>query len=104
MADNMSRREFTNKTKLAAFNLSKGICSVCEMKIVGRPEYDHELPDGLGGSNDLDNCAVVCTKCHSSKTHTEDRPMMAKADRLRKKHLGIIRPKGLIKSRGFRKD
>ena len=100
----MSRREFTNKTKLAAFKLSKGICSVCEMKIVGRPEYDHELPDGLGGSNSLDNCAVVCARCHSEKTHTEDRPMINKADRLYKKHHGIIRSKKSIKSRGFRKD
>jgi hypothetical protein len=34
---------------------------------------------------------VLCGKCHRHKTHNEDRPVMAKADRQKKAAAGIKR-------------
>lgn len=98
------RREFSKATKLEAWQRSGGNCETCSLPIRGRPEYDHITPCGLGGDNSLENCAVLCRQCHAIKTHEPDgdRSKMSKADRVRLKHLGIIRPKGTIKSRGFR--
>jgi hypothetical protein len=35
---------------------------------------------------------VLCNACHAAKTHRADRPRMAKADRAKKRHLGITKP------------
>lgn len=95
------RQEFTSKTKLAAWERSNGICDTCNLLIKGRPEYDHILPCGLGGDNSLENCAVLCKPCHSLKTHSKDgdRAKMSKADRLKRKHLGIDRPNSSLAKR-----
>lgn len=83
------RREFSRKVKLAAFKRAKGKCEKCGMWLhVGRVHYDHVTPDGLGGEPTLENCAVLCKWCHGGKTAKHDVPMMAKADRLKAKHIG----------------
>jgi 5-methylcytosine-specific restriction protein A len=46
------------------------------------------IPDGLGGEPTLENCKVYCATCADIKTETEDKPRMAKADRVAKKHYG----------------
>lgn len=96
-----TRQEFTAKTKLAAWNRCGGFCEKCSMPIKGRPEYDHITPCGLGGTNELDNCQVVCVPCHSQKTHGKegDRAKINKAERLRRKHLGIDRPNSALSKR-----
>ena len=96
----MRRREFSVAVKTAAKNRCEAngwLCEDCGLPIIGRPEYDHIAPDGLGGEPTLDNCAVLCSKFHSMKTHQRDRPIMAKADRQMKKAAGIK-----SKGRGFR--
>ena len=95
------RREFTSKTKLAAWERCGGSCEGCGLPIKGRPEYDHVLPCGLGGDASLENCAVLCCQCHSRKTHAGDgdRAKMSKADRLKRKHLGIDRPNSALAKR-----
>lgn len=94
------RREFPAKIKLAAWQRcqrdGKPHCEGCGHRIIGVPEYDHIVPDGLGGEPTLENCSVLCGKCHRIKTHTQDRPVMAKADRQMKAAAGIKR-----KSRPF---
>ena len=95
------RREFPAKVKLAAFERAKGHCEGCGLKIVGRPEYDHDKPDGLGGEPTLENCKVLCGKCHRIKTHEHDRPIMQKADNQKKSAAGITRPRKKIASRPF---
>jgi 5-methylcytosine-specific restriction endonuclease McrA len=89
------RREFTAKVKMLAYNRclrdGKPHCEACGLRIMGVPEYDHEKPDGLGGEPTLENCAVLCGKCHRIKTHEEDRPIMAKADRQKKAAAGVKR-------------
>ena len=94
------RREFPAKVKLAAWERcqidGKPHCERCHGLIVGRAEYDHDKADGLGGEPTLENCKVLCTKCHTKKTHTEDRPIMLKADRQIKKAAGIKRSKSVM--------
>lgn len=98
----MSRNaEFPAKVRQAAWERCKGRCEApgCGIKLrVGGFQYDHVIPDGLGGPATLENCAVLCTAHHEVKTHTKDRPIMTKADNQRKAHLGL-KPKG----RGFQK-
>jgi len=85
----MTRSEFTKSTKLAAWSRCNGFCEECRMKIIGIPEYDHICPDALYGRNDLENCQVLCVKCHKLKTAEQDVPQIAKADRLREKSQGV---------------
>lgn len=89
------RREFPAKVKLAAYERcqkdGKPHCEECGLRIVGVPEYDHIKPDGLGGEPTLENCAVLCGKCHRIKTHEHDRPVMQKADNQKKAAAGVKR-------------
>jgi len=83
------RRNFPAKVKAAAFERANGKCESCTGKLYpGRFHYDHDIPDGLGGEPTLDNCVVRCTACHGVKTAKQDIPMIAKADRLKAKHIG----------------
>lgn|SRR5574341_116480 len=82
------RAEFPAKVRAAAFLRADGKCEICHAKIVGRAEYDHIIPDGLGGTPDLDNCQVTCSKCHRLKTSSEDVPRIAKAKRQQRSHIG----------------
>lgn len=103
------RQEFSAAIKLAAWEACRDErgrhrCAICKGIIVGRPEYDHVKPDALGGLPTLDNCQVTCKTCHKRKTHTEDRPVITKADNQRKSHAGIERKyKRKIPSRPFDK-
>jgi 5-methylcytosine-specific restriction enzyme A len=98
------RREFPAKVKVAAFERSGGHCQQCFARIIGRPEYDHILPDWLGGEPTLENCNVLCSKCHRLKTSGEDVPRIAKTKRTQRKSIGAW-PKSHrpLKSRGFTK-
>ncbi len=87
----MPRREFPAKTKVAAFARCGGKCDGCGAHLMpGRIEYDHIVPDALGGEPDLDNCAVLCRACHSApggKT-AGDISAIARVKRLKAKHIG----------------
>lgn len=101
------RQEFTSKTKLAAWDRCKGRCERCTAKVLGTPEYDHIVPAAVGGSNDLDNCAVLCRTCHGLKTHRTDVPEIAKTKRIKAKRAGATksqsRPLAGTKASGWRK-
>lgn len=86
-----NRKEFSAKVRSAAFERCGGRCENCgaEFRIGFGPEFDHIIPDGLGGAAEISNCRVLCRNCHKAKTHTQDRPRMAKADRIRKKTYGL---------------
>ena len=86
------RREFTSKIKAAAFLRANGCCEECASGVklrTGDIFYDHRIPDALGGEPTLDNCQVLCRGHHDAKTRTEDVPRIAKAKRVRNKHIGI---------------
>jgi hypothetical protein len=63
------------------------------------------FPADWAETNDLDNCQVLCRRCHADKTHGVHRTgtgmgsrgdlgaLMSKADRIREKHLGIRKSK-----------
>jgi 5-methylcytosine-specific restriction enzyme A len=96
------RREFSAKTKLAAWQRCGGVCECgCTTKLTGdRAEYDHRIPCGLGGGNDLDNCMVLLRGHHRTKT-TEDVAHIAKAKRRELRHVGIRKPRAIIAWRLF---
>jgi 5-methylcytosine-specific restriction enzyme A len=52
-----------------------------------RIAFDHINPDGLTGSNDIANCAVLCTPCHREKTRG-DVGTIAKAKRRYARDIG----------------
>lgn len=93
------RREFSKQVRRDAFLRADGKCENpdCGARLsVGKFHYDHDIPDGLGGEPTLKNCVVLCMACHGEKTRKEDIPRVAKAKRVRDKHIGI-------RSRGFAK-
>lgn len=98
------RREFTPKIKLAAWERCGGHCQKCTARILGRPEYDHILPDALGGEPVLENCQVLCSKCHRLKSSGEDVPRIAQTKRIKRKTINAWpRSPRKIQSRGFPK-
>ena len=85
----MPRREFPAKAKVAAFQRAKGKCEKCSARLgPGNVHYDHVLADWLGGEPVLENCEALCPACHGAKTATQDVPAIARAKRLRAKHVG----------------
>lgn len=92
----MSRREFSKRVKLEAFERCKGLCENCTVKLgpLTGVEYDHRIPDALGGEPTLENCVVLCKTCHKLKTTKNDVPVIAKSKRVRSKHLNAKKPTG----------
>lgn len=103
----MSRREFSAKVKVAAYERSGGHCEMCSAPLrVGKFQYDHAIPDALGGEPTLENCVVACDACHAAKTHKGDVPRIAKMKRQRSAHIGARskRPSRLSKPPGMKFD
>lgn len=110
----MARLEFTRKTKQAALTRSEHRCEAsgpryglqegqrCNCSLSLGVQFDHDVPDQLGGDNSLDNCRAVCIQCHKIKTRG-DVQQIRKSDRQRDKASGVIRPAAKIKSAGFPK-
>jgi 5-methylcytosine-specific restriction protein A len=92
------RKEFPTRVKVEAFSRCRGRCENCTVLLrPGGFHYDHVIPDQMGGTPTLNNCAVLCTNCHGEKTAQADVPAIARAKRKEAAHLGA-KPKG----RGFR--
>ena len=84
------RKEFSQKVKANAALRANGHCEICTAKLfTGKIEYDHVVPDALGGENTLENCQCVCSTCHKNKSSKEDIPRIAKANRNYRKSQGI---------------
>jgi 5-methylcytosine-specific restriction protein A len=97
------RKPLTRKQRVDAHDLHGGICCVCQEPIApGEPFIDeHIIPLALGGSNDNSNRGMAHIPCAKIKTR-RDQNMIAKAIRMRAKHLGIKKRGGRkLKSRGF---
>jgi hypothetical protein len=83
------RQEFSKATKAAAFERANGMCECgCQMPLVGRPEYDHNQEDFIGGNNSLENCRCVNKKCHDRKSK-KNRPAIDKTRRIIEKAAGL---------------
>jgi 5-methylcytosine-specific restriction endonuclease McrA len=108
----MARTEFSRKTKQEALKRADFRCEAtgtrygfeegqrCNCDLSLGVQYDHNVPDALGGDNSLENCMALCVKCHKWKTRN-DVKQIAKSNAQRDKSLGIIRPKQSIPGRGF---
>lgn len=100
------RREFPPKVMVDAFERAKGRCEKCSARLVpGKFQYDHRIPDAMGGEPTLENCVVLCSACHSIKTTTKDIPAIAKVKRIRRKHIGAEpKARGFYRPPGIRFD
>jgi 5-methylcytosine-specific restriction protein A len=97
------RKSLTRKQRVEAYDKYGGTCCVCLDPIApGEPFIDeHIIPLALGGSNAEDNRGIAHIPCAKIKTR-RDQNMIAKAIRVRAKHLGIKKRGGRkIQSRGF---
>jgi hypothetical protein len=107
----MSRSEFPLSVRKQAWARANGICECgCERAFGDhpkeRPHYDHELPDFLGGCNDLENCKVIRVDCHQAKTAGSDISKIVKVRREDKRRSNLTAPKKKIpgsKGSGFRR-
>lgn len=102
-----ARKKFTPTQRLKIFEAAKGTCALCGQQIKAGDAWivEHLRPLGLGGSNDKDNTVPVHAQCAHSKTfgETGDLSRIAKAKRVKMRHLNIQAAKKPIQSRGFPK-
>ena len=84
------RKEFSKKIRRDAFMRAGGKCEACGAHLwIWRFHYDHVIPAALGGEATPENCSVLCLACHRDKSGKHDVPAIAKATRVRDRHLGI---------------
>jgi 5-methylcytosine-specific restriction enzyme A len=98
------RKPLTPLQRAAMFDAHKGICCICGQVIEGRKWIDeHQRALALLGTNDMANRGPAHVACAREKTK-DDVSMIAKAKRIRAKHLGCWKSQGpKIQSRGFQK-
>lgn len=75
------RQEFSAKVEEQAEARAAGRCEGCGGLLKGKFFFDHKKAAGLGGPPTLENCQVLCARCHLDKTMDEDMPQMRAADR-----------------------
>lgn len=96
------RTEFTNKVRAEASLRAKDKCEKCNANIKYKPRhFDHDIPADLGGTNDLNNCSVLCIPCHKAKTKSQDMPRITKGRRIRRREAGIKKPRTIRAWRKF---
>lgn len=102
----MSRTEFPKKVRRDAFMRAAGHCegTGCGCKLTtGKFQYDHRIPDWMGGEPILSNCQVLCSDCHKAKT-AQDAADRGKAQRREDAHRGIKdAPRQRLQGAPFRK-
>lgn len=85
------RRPMTDARRLRIWEREKGVCCLCGLKIDGVREkwiVEHKIALGLGGADEDENCGPAHERCRRVKDKA-DVPMIAKAKRMKAKHLGI---------------
>ena len=92
------------RVKLRVFEHYNGVCYLSKRKI--KPgeawDMDHIIAICNGGQNRENNLAPALTKSHRTKTAT-DLAEKAKIDKIRKRHLGITKPKSNLSNSKFKK-
>ena len=107
----MTRRNFTKAVMVARIKAAtvdgKIFCEGCGA-LCKKFEIDHILADGMhtdadkDKSNSFENSRLLCIPCHAEKTK-KDVANIARAKRVEARHLGAVKSKTPIKSRGFPK-
>lgn len=94
-----ARRAMSPMRRLRIWEANKGICCICNLKIDGVREkwgIEHKRALALGGEDTDDNCGPAHETCMAGKTQV-DIPAIAKAKRVKARHLGIKKPSGFRK-------
>lgn len=87
------------RVKLRVYHKAKGLCAACRLHWLSG-QYDHAIPLILGGGNRESNLQFLCVPCHKAKTAL-DVKLKAKVARVRKRHLGIKKPRTMRSWRKF---
>jgi 5-methylcytosine-specific restriction protein A len=85
------RRAMGRMRRLRIFEAGKGICILCDHKIDGVREawtVEHPIALGLGGPDTDENAGPAHERCRREKDKI-DVPAIAKAKRMKMRHLGI---------------
>lgn len=91
------RKPLTRKQRAALFLRQDGLCPCCSQKLHIKGHEDvtiideHVNPLWRGGSNDLSNRELWCSKCASDKTSGES-TQRGKTLRQRDAHIGAKKP------------
>jgi 5-methylcytosine-specific restriction endonuclease McrA len=90
------------RVKLRVFERCGGRCASCAVRCGGslRAAYDHIAALVNGGLHRETNLQLLCEPCHALKT-AGDVKQKAKNDRVRKRHLGIKKPRTIRSWRKF---
>jgi hypothetical protein len=69
------RLEFSNVVKRKAKERAKNRCERCGVDFDSdfKGEYHHIVPVYLGGTNNLDNCTLLCHNCHSIAPNVKEK-------------------------------
>jgi 5-methylcytosine-specific restriction protein A len=91
-----------DRVKDRIFEKFEGYCPKCSRELRrGQWQCDHVIPLILGGAHAESNLQPLCTSpCHSAKTAL-DVKLKAKVARVRKRHLGIKKPRTIRSWRRF---
>ena len=87
------------RVKLRIYDSAKGRCVVCT-NTSDAYECDHVIPLILGGEHRESNLQLLCKPCHKLKTKL-DVKLKAKVARVRKRHLGLKKPRTIRAWRKF---
>lgn len=111
----MMRNEFSRATRRAALQRSGHHCEAsgprygleegqrCNCDLSLGVQFDHDVPDQMGGDNTLENCRAICVQCHRIKTRG-DIQAIRKSDRMRDKQDGtFVKPKSSLNHPRFKK-
>lgn len=88
------------RVKLRVYAKAEGLCARCGVE-AWAGEYDHAISLILGGQNRESNIQLLCVPCHRAKTKL-DVKLKSKVARVRKRHLGIKKPRAMTRWRNFR--
>lgn len=98
------RRKLSPRERLAIFERCKGICT-CGRKVQTGEKWqaDHPRALGLGGADNPDDL-VVLGKCCFPDKNAADASMIARAKRIKARHIGIRKPRTILGWRRFNGD
>lgn len=88
-----------DRVRLRVYEKANGDCAVCGQGVLSC-EFDHIIPLILGGANRESNIQLLCVPCHRAKTK-RDVKIKAKVARVKKKHIGIKKPRTIRSWRRF---
>lgn len=88
-----------DRVKLRVHFYFGGNCAICTRPAIPA-EYDHIIPLILGGQHRENNIQLLCKPCHAGKTKL-DVKLKAKVARVRKRHIGLKKPRTITRWRRF---